>query len=963
MSNRGGYRGGGRGGGGGYSGGGGGYSGGGGRGGYGGGGRGRGDFGGGRGGGRGGFGGGAGRGRGGIFAPEQPAIVDKSKTEAETALVLAFKGLKLGDNEIPLRPNFGSAGTDIRLRANYFPINIPKTTFFEYDIQIAPQQGITNKHVKRRIFQLVEATPDWTRLGLKGNVAHDHSAKLVASKQLPQPIDITFPYWDENDNGPTENSKEYTMTIKYIQPIDTEGLINYMQGNQKYRDFDVAPAIAALNLILAAYPSGTGRGIIVGRNKFFFKSPQAIPADLGGGLEAWRGFFSSVRPTFNQLAVNVNVCTTAFYREGELSDVVEAYYRMNGSAKLHSFLKGLRIQLKHLNNRRKTIKAVSKLDANGHKFEYQGAQTSVRQYFKKKYNIELKYPDWELIDVGTPQREDLVPIEVCIVMPGQPYRGKLNDEHTAAMITVAANPPNINANEIVNRGIRELGYDLSGTQNVNLPLNSFKIAIGKHMIPVPARILPTPKIQYYGSSTASIDERASWNLRSLRFTRGAPLSQWVIYVIKDGNTREEFQTMGEVLEVMDKFRDACKAAGLGIGNEQEFKRKQLVKEIRLPPKNVNDPVRKSAGEAIYTAVRGTPFKPPMAIFILSSGDKNVYAAIKRNCDAILDVPSVCMHAAKIRKEKGQPQYMANVALKINMKLGGINHTLAPTSSALQWLQQQPTMLVGIDVTHPGVGSAKGTPSIAAVVASCDQHFAQYPASMELQASKKEMVTNLGKMMVERINHFRKRTTKLPQRIIVYRDGVSEGQFKIVIEEEIPLIYKSFESFNTGETRYRPKLTFVVCGKRHHTRFNPTRAEDADINGNPRPGTVVDRGVTSVYHFDFFLQAHGGLQGTTRPTHYYVLHDDLNFKADELQSLTNSVSYLFGRATKAVSLVSPAYYADLACERGRCYLNTLLSGVSTVQSNVQNYEELVEKEAETLWNRGVSGNLKDTMFYL
>lgn len=50
----------------------------------------------------------------------------------------------------------------------------------------------------------------------------------------------------------------------------------------------------------------------------------------------------------------------------------------------------------------------------------------------------------------------------------------------------------------------------------------------------------------------------------------------------------------------------------------------------------------------------------------------------------------------------------------------------------------PTMLVGIDVTHPSPNSVKGTPSIAAVVASVDHLYAQYPASMEMQKSKKEV---------------------------------------------------------------------------------------------------------------------------------------------------------------------------------------------------------------------------------
>ena len=57
---------------------------------------------------------------------------------------------------------------------------------------------------------------------------------------------------------------------------------------------------------------------------------------------------------------------------------------------------------------------------------------------------------------------------------------------------------------------------------------------------------------------------------------------------------------------------------------------------------------------------------------------------------------------------------------------------------MTWLKKMPTMVVGIDVTHPGPGSVQHTPSIAAVVASCDADFGQYPASMEIQKSKKEV---------------------------------------------------------------------------------------------------------------------------------------------------------------------------------------------------------------------------------
>lgn len=49
------------------------------------------------------------------------------------------------------------------------------------------------------------------------------------------------------------------------------------------------------------------------------------------------------------------------------------------------------------------------------------------------------------------------------------------------------------------------------------------------------------------------------------------------------------------------------------------------------------------------------------------------------------------------------------------------------------------MMVGIDVTHPGPGSREGTPSIAAVVASVDNKFVQFPASLRIQETKKEVL--------------------------------------------------------------------------------------------------------------------------------------------------------------------------------------------------------------------------------
>jgi len=130
---------------------------------------------------------------------------------------------------------------------------------------------------------------------------------------------------------------------------------------------------------------------------------------------------------------------------------------------------------------------------------------------------------------------------------------------------------------------------------------------------------------------------------------------------------------------------------------------------------------------------------------------------------------------------------------------------------------------------------------------------------------------------------------------------------------------------------------------------------------------------SRFDFDFYLQAHAGLQGHVKPTHYTVVYDENHLGADEVQQGTHTVSYLYARATKAVSLVPAAYYADLACERGRCYLNDFLSvddkasgsGVSRGKGKVDKEEEKrrVFESAKKAWGEGVHPDLRGSMFYI
>jgi eukaryotic translation initiation factor 2C len=106
-----------------------------------------------------------------------------------------------------------------------------------------------------------------------------------------------------------------------------------------------------------------------------------------------------------------------------------------------------------------------------------------------------------------------------------------------------------------------------------------------------------------------------------------------------------------------------------------------------------------------------------------------------------------------------------------------------------------------------------------------------------------------------------------------------------------------------------------------------------------------------------------VHGTGRPAHYIVLRDDIfrhfygNTAAAELEKLTHGLSYMFGRATGPVSYCTPAYYADLACTRARCYLAELRR--TSVSLSVQNAQQGQNARAPVQ----VKDWLRDTMFYI
>ena len=217
----------------------------------------------------------------------------------------------------------------------------------------------------------------------------------------------------------------------------------------------------------------------------------------------------------------------------------------------------------------------------------------------------------------------------------------------------------------------------------------------------------------------------------------------------------------------------------------------------------------------------------MLVCILDKEPKALYQEIKRLTLTEAGVLSQCLQFNHLRREI-KDQYAANVAMKVNVKLGGATNTVSNLP-----LMERPTMLVGADVTHPSPGSL--TPSIAAIVTSMDKNATRYNTFLRAQPPRVEIIEDMEAVVGEGLDRLRASINIYPERIIFFRDGVASGQFAEVRAKEVTAIKRAL--YNRG-LQDKCKVLVVVVQKRHHIRLFPMDRSQSDRSGNCLPGTVV-----------------------------------------------------------------------------------------------------------------------------
>lgn len=309
----------------------------------------------------------------------------------------------------------------------------------------------------------------------------------------------------------------------------------------------------------------------------------AISFQLGGGLEAWRGYFLSVRPAAQRLLLNVQVKHAAAFRPGPVPELMRLFANrpdwktyittQEGATSLHGFIAGARVKTKHLpvkkNEKGQVIPRIKKiwglatpvdgkaksykkgsdpLSQNTPQVPYLGAgprdvkfhyrpmqgtsrakgpepstYVTVAQFFKSIYNIDCQ-PSFPVVNVGNATHPFYIPAEVYDVLPGCPASLDLAPDQTDSMIRFAVRRPHENASSIASESKRAMLND------PNILMQNFGLGLAAQLSKVPGRVLDGPNVRYQANSIANT-KSGNWNMANNNFYRGARLQRWGVVLL------------------------------------------------------------------------------------------------------------------------------------------------------------------------------------------------------------------------------------------------------------------------------------------------------------------------------------------------------------------------------------------------------------------------------------------------
>lgn len=256
-----------------------------------------------------------------------------------------MQGLQLGAN-FPSRPGYGTKGSKITLWTNYFEIT-PSEKLVLYRYNVAVQPAATGKKLSQ-IISLLLSLPEYGNF--RDDIVTDFRSTLISRRELSNiSSDTAIQYQAEGEDQPRPHAPSYQLRVQQTGIFMVSELTTYLNSTNVNTTYaDKLPVLHALNIFLGHYAKSSPAVATIGGSKSF-SITRATPYELGAGLSAIRGFFSSIRVATCRILVNVNVSHGTFYDAIPLAMLIKRHQaNQDSKLRLQSFLKRVRVRVTHL---------------------------------------------------------------------------------------------------------------------------------------------------------------------------------------------------------------------------------------------------------------------------------------------------------------------------------------------------------------------------------------------------------------------------------------------------------------------------------------------------------------------------------------------------------------------------------------------------------------------------------------
>jgi len=451
--------------------------------------------------------------------------------------------------EFVKRPGFNTTGKAIQLPVNSYAVTqTPTVVVYQYDV-------IVGNGAEKRVVQ-AKTWASSKRMNATGpEIIYDGNKLAWSLKKLDQ-IKIMIDLDEENGRPPSKDGKNaFRLHISMTKKVDLTVIQAYLANKIQF-NVNVLEAVNFLDHLLRAGPSQNPRLFPIKRS-FFARDGDR--ADLGGGVEVFRGIYQTMRVAQGgKLVVNLDVANTTFWIPQSLINTIKQKNQWRDEAQIaaqlknesqrratKNYLKKLSVKASYPGNPQPNtiwkIDGIAEMTPNQHMLNERdqtgkdtGNKITVTTYFKRKYNVNLQFPQLPLIRMTKKMRGEPIyfPMEFLQVQPNQRYGTKCSETQTANMIKFAVSPPARRA-DAINQGKSWLNW--GGDKFIN----NYGLKIDNNQMVTQARILPPPGIRFGKGKIEQPGTKGRWDLRGKQFFAGNPteLVSWGIGMFTNGRVK------------------------------------------------------------------------------------------------------------------------------------------------------------------------------------------------------------------------------------------------------------------------------------------------------------------------------------------------------------------------------------------------------------------------------------------